>query len=97
GGDAGPVALLASYSPDVGGVSTYYVEGSGSIPMGKASIDLHLGYGDIYTTTSGGAAVDYSIAVSGAAGGVDLALGYWKSDASADSEGKVFVSVGKSL
>jgi uncharacterized protein (TIGR02001 family) len=94
GGDVGPVSLAASYAPDGG---AYYLEGSGSFPVGKASIDLHLGYGDSYTTASGGTALDYSVAVSTSAIGLDMALGYWKSDAAADSEGKVFVNIGKSM
>ena len=94
GGDVGPVSLAASYAPDGG---AYYLEGSGSFPVGKASLDFHLGYGDSYTTASGGTALDYSVAVSGSAAGLDMALGYWKSDAAADSEGKVFVNIGKSM
>lgn len=94
GGDAGPVGLQASYDPDA---SAYYLEGSGSVPMGKASLDLHLGYGDTYTTASGGASLDYSIAVSGPLIGLDWALGYWKSDAAADSEGKAYINIGKSF
>jgi uncharacterized protein (TIGR02001 family) len=94
GGDVGPVGLQASYDLKN---SVYYVEGSGSIPVGKASIDLHVGYGESYTTASGGAALDYSIAVTGSAAGLDLGLGYWKSDTVTDNEGKVFVNIGKSM
>jgi uncharacterized protein (TIGR02001 family) len=95
GGDVGPVSLMASYDPDA---SAYYLEGGYSYEVSKGvSLDLHLGYGDSYTTTSGGTALDYSIGLSGGYGGVDLALAYAKSDAAADSDGKVFVTVGKSM
>jgi uncharacterized protein (TIGR02001 family) len=95
GGDVGPVSLMASYSGDL---ETYYLEAGYSLEVSKGvSLDLHLGYGDSYTTASGGTALDYSAAVSGSTGGVDLALGYAKSDAASDNEGKVFVSVGKSM
>lgn len=92
GGDAGPVALMASYDFKN---SAYYVEGSGSVPMGKASLDMHLGYGD----GQGGASADYdiSVGVSGSAGGVDLGLSYWYAPLEVGNEGKIIFSVGKSL
>ena len=98
GGDVGPVSLKASYSPDVAGSSTYYVEGGYSMPMGKASLDLHAGYGTSYLNSSGNAALDYSIGVSGSAGGFDLAAAYSSTDAvSPFSAGQFAVTASKSL
>jgi len=98
GGDIGPVSLMASYSPDVGGVSTTYVEAGYSFEMTKGvNLDLHVGNGDSYTTVSGGNATDYSLGVSGAYGGFDMSLAYVKSDASADDKGKTIFAVTKSM
>lgn len=95
GGDAGPVSLMASYDPDN---SLYYVEAGYSYEMSKGTtLDLHVGYGDGYTTASGSAAMDYSVGVSTSAGGLDLSAAYASTDAAADPEGKFFVSVGKSI
>ncbi|MEJ2105777.1 MAG: TorF family putative porin [Acidiferrobacteraceae bacterium] len=93
-GDAGPVSLMASYATDVSG-NPYYLEASYSHGFGKVSLDLHAGYGETYTTSSGGAAFDYSIGVSGSAGGLDLAAVYAYSEST--KEGKPYVSIGKSI
>lgn len=103
GGDVGPVSLMASYTPDNAGSgsSAYYVEAGYSMPLGSASLDLHAGTGTSYTTTSGGAAYDASIGVSGTYGGLDLAAVY--STTSADpasitgSQGQFAVSASKSF
>jgi len=98
GGDVGPVSLMASYSPDVGGVSTTYVEASYSLEVSKGvNLDFHVGNGDSYKTASAGNATDYSLGVSGSAAGLDLSLAYVKSDAAADDKGKTVFSVSKSM
>lgn len=86
GGDLGPVGLMYSYNPDTQGS---YAEASYSLEMTKGvSLDLHAGYGDKNVGT------DYSIGISGSAGGLDLAV----VGASHDTGGSVaFVSVGKSM
>jgi uncharacterized protein (TIGR02001 family) len=90
GGDVGPVSLMASYSPDVGGVSTTYVEAGYSFEMTKGvSLDLHLGS---YTDPT--SIYDYSIGVSGSAGGFDLGL---TATGIQDGDSKAFVSVSKSI
>ena len=103
GGDVGPVSLMASYQLD--GTNPYYVEASYSTPIGKASLDLHVGYGGSYVTTSGSNALDYSIGVSGSAYGLDLAAVYSSSDAdqtlsgpgAGTSAGQFAVSASKSF
>ena len=98
GGDIGPVSLMASYSPDVAGSSTTYVEAGYSFEMTKGvSLDLHVGNGDSYTTSSGGNATDYSVGVSGSAAGFDMSLAYVKSDSSSDDKGKTIFAVSKSM
>ena len=94
GGDVGPVSLMASYNFTD---SLYYVEGSYSMPIGKASLDLHVGYGDGQYGLSGQAEYDASIGISGTAGGVDLSAGYWTSPGDVGNEGKFVVSAGKSI
>ena len=89
GGDVGPVSLKASYSPDVGGVATTYVEAGYSFEMTKGvSLDLHAGS---YTDPS---LYDYSIGVSGSAGGFDLGV---TATGLQDGDSKAFVSVSKSI
>ena len=93
GGDLGPVSLLASYDPDA---SSYYVEAGYSMEVSKGvSLDLHAGYDD--DDGSGSSALDYSLGVSGSAGGLDLGLAYAYGEADTGNEGKIFVSVGKSM
>ena len=99
GGDLGPVSLMASYT--LNGSNPYYVEASYSVPVGKASLDFHAGYGESYTTTSGSAALDYSIGISGSAAGLDLAAVYSSTDADQTatgfSAGQFAVSASKSF
>lgn len=98
GGDVGPVSLMASYSPDVGGVSTTYLEAGYSFEMSKGlNLDLHVGSGDSYTNASGGNAVDYSIGVSGSAAGFDWSVAGVSSDGDIGNESKAVVSVSKSM
>jgi uncharacterized protein (TIGR02001 family) len=101
GGDVGPVSLLASYATDVTG-NPYYVEASYSHSFGKVSLDLHGGYGESYVDTSGNAVFDYSVGLSGSAGGVDLAAVYAYTGADLtgtgdSSSGKAYVSISKSM
>ncbi len=101
GGSVGPVALKASYATDVTG-NPYYLEAAYSYKMTKdISLDLHGGYGTTYTDASGGAVFDYSVGVSGSAGGLGLAAVYAYSGADAsyfvDSAGKAYVSISKSM
>jgi len=97
GGDVGPVSLMGSYQ--LNGTNPYYVEASYSMPMGKASLDMHVGYGTSYTASGGGAAYDASVGVSGSAGGLDLSAKYSTTSAAtaAGNEGKFVVSMGKSM
>jgi len=98
GGDVGPVSLMASYSPDVGGVSTTYLEAGYSVEVSKGiNVDLHVGNGDSYQTASAGNATDYSLGVSGSVAGLDWSAAYVKSDAAADDKGKTVVSISKSM
>ena len=83
GGDVGPVSLMYSYNPD-GGAD--YIEAGYSFEMTKGvSLDLHAG-------KAKSADADYSIGVSGSAGGFDLGLTY-----ASKTEGSTFVSVSKSM
>ena len=95
GGDVGPVSLMASYQLD--GTNPYYVEASYSLPMGKASLDFHLGYGSTYTTTSGDNAYDASVGVSGKAAGLDLSALYSTTSANVTDQGQFVVSASKSF
>jgi uncharacterized protein (TIGR02001 family) len=94
GGDLGPVSLMASYNFTD---SLYYVEGSYSMPIGTASLDLHVGYGDGSYPLTGVAEYDASVGVSGTYGGVDLSAAYWTSPGDVGNEGKFIVAVGKSM
>lgn len=95
GGDVGPVSLMASYATDVTG-NPYYLEASYSYQIAKpVSLDLHGGYGETYTTSSGGAAFDYSIGVSGTVGKLEWAGVYAYSEAT--KEGKPYISIGTSI
>ena len=88
--------MKASYSPDYFGTTEYYVEAGYSMEMSKGvNLDLHAGYGTSYLDTSGNAALDYSLGVSGSAGGLGLAAVYAYSNST--EEGKAFVSVSKSM
>jgi len=95
GGDVGPVSLMASYQID--GTNPYYVEGSYSMPMGKVSLDLHLGYGSTYKTTSNENAYDASVGISGSAAGLDLSALYSTTSANTTDQGNFVVTVAKSF
>ena len=95
GGDVGPVSLMASYATDVTG-NPYYLEASYSYQIAKpVSLDLHGGYGETYTTASGGAAFDYSIGVSGTVGKLEWAGVYAYSEATKKSA--PYISIGTSI
>lgn len=95
GGDVGPVSLMASYQ--LNGTNPYYVEASYSMPMGKASLDLHVGYGSSYTDASGNAVADASVGVSGKAAGLDLSALYSTTGAAVANQGQFVVSASKSF